>query len=86
MSHVPYLKCGKLTFQLQDGDTVMDNGSCLQLVTREIQKGFYTTIPRVSKSEFRRFKSYSQVSKDANNSYGSGVELWKITLPNALTQ
>ena len=76
MSKALTIKCGRKTFELEDGETVMDNGSCLQLITRNIGYGFDSKIPRVSKSEFERFKSHSRVNINNNHNYHSGVTLW----------
>jgi hypothetical protein len=75
-----YIKSGRNTFILKDGDTVMDNGKCLQLTSRRIMKGFNSTVPRISKSEFNRFKSYSNVSQNKNHHYSVDVTLWTIKI------
>jgi hypothetical protein len=70
------IKCGRVSFELTDGDTVMDNGSCLQLITRRIHKGFTSYSPRVSKKEFAKFKTNKNVSINTSHDYPSYVTLW----------
>jgi len=56
------IKCGRVTYILRDGDTVLDNGSCLQLISRQISKGFYSYSPRVSRQAFNEFKNRVNVT------------------------
>jgi NADPH:quinone reductase-like Zn-dependent oxidoreductase len=72
----PTIKCGRVVFDLVDGDTIMDNGACLQLSTRTVGYGFNSGTPRVSKSEFARFKSRSNVKINSNHGYGDRVTLY----------
>ena len=58
------IKCGRITYELKAGDTVLDNGSCIQLVSRSVSKGFHSYPPRVSKAAFIRFKGLDRVIKE----------------------
>jgi hypothetical protein len=73
------IKCGRIVYELTDGDTVMDNGACLQLITRKIQKGWNSLTPKVSKVEFAKFKKCEKVSQLTHHSYGDDVTLWVYT-------
>ena len=70
------IKCGRETYNLQDGDTVMDNGSCYQLISRTIRKGWDSYSPRVSKKAFNEFIKNPQVSINNNHNYGESVTLY----------
>jgi hypothetical protein len=70
------IKCGRNEYELEDGDTVMDNGACVQLITREVRKGWQTYSPRVSKAAFKAFKADPNVRVNAHHNYGDGVTLW----------
>lgn len=63
------MKCGRKIFDLRDGDQIMDNGSCLQLITRTVGCGFNRASPRVSKSEFNKFKNLLGVIVSEHNGY-----------------
>jgi len=56
------IKCGRITYNLVDGDTILDNGACLQLVTRNVRNGWHTHSPRVSKAAFKEFSKLTNVS------------------------
>ena len=71
------IKCGRKTYDLEDGDTVMDNGACLHLVTRKISKGWDTLTPRVSKAEFKRFKAMPEVKINDDHNYDKSVTLYR---------
>jgi len=70
------LKCGRITYKLRRGDTVMDNESCLQLTTRKISKGWFKHSPVVSKKEFGRFKKMNVVSKITSSNEKFSVTEW----------
>ncbi len=55
------IKCGRKEFELRDGDQIMDNGACLQLVTRTVGYGFNECSPIVSKAEFKKFKDLAGI-------------------------
>ena len=73
------LKCRRIIYDLVDGDTVLDNGSCIQLTTRRIIKGFYTTVPIVSKKEFERYKAMPEVNKVEPELPGNKMVFWRFT-------
>jgi hypothetical protein len=81
---VSTIKCGKNVYELEDGETVMDNGACLQLLTRDVRKGWQTRSPRVSKAAFKAFKADPNVSINTGHSYGAGVTLWTYNAPSTL--
>lgn len=70
------IKCGRGVYELRDGDVVMDNGNCRQLVTRQTQS---MGAPLLSKVEFRRYRSMANVTEDPNHKYGDKVTLWKFS-------
>jgi hypothetical protein len=70
------IKCGRVTYELEDGDTVMDNGACRQLITRKITRGWNSWSPLVSKAEFSRFKKCEMVEQLISHTYGGKVTLW----------
>lgn len=70
------IKCGRHEFELQDGDTIMDNSACLQLTTRKIRDGWSLHSPMVSKKEFKRFCEMENTSIDEDHDYGKGIILW----------
>jgi riboflavin synthase alpha subunit len=70
------IKCGRKTYNLVDGDTIMDNGACLQFISRKSQQGLKTVPPRVSKKEFQKFKKNEKVHYNTGHNYGDGVALW----------
>lgn len=50
------LKIGRHTFQISEWDLVLDNGSCAQLVSKEIFKDWGTYAPVMSKKMFKDMK------------------------------
>lgn len=74
----PYLiKCGRETYEISDGETIMDNGKCLQLITRAVRHGWHSSPPRVSKKAFAAFKKIPGVKTVENHNYSDGVTLWR---------
>jgi hypothetical protein len=65
-----------MVYDLDDGDTVMDNGACLQLITRKVWKGYGNVSPRVSKAAFKKFRANPNVYINYGHSYGEEVTLW----------
>lgn len=63
------IKCGRKTYELVNGDTVSDNGSCLRLITRKERKGWDELHPSVSKKEFNKFKKLPNVVKKVVKKY-----------------
>jgi len=75
------IKCRREVFELRDGDTVMDNGACRQLITREVGGWLSKHSPRVSNAEFARFKELSAVSRKVEVRGGIRVALWVYSSP-----
>jgi len=67
------LKCGRVTYTLSDGDTVLDNGYCTQFISRRVGAGFNSYPPRVSKAAFNGFKKLDGVVK---RNVGAGLIEW----------
>lgn len=68
------IKCGRKIFELQNGDTIMDNGACLQLITRLKRSGWHNVPYKVSKAAFKQFKNNPYVkSQNAITSGGIPV-------------
>lgn len=51
------LKIGRNTFKITEKDLVLDNGSCAQVITQEVFKGWGTYAPVMSKKMFRDMKN-----------------------------
>lgn len=60
------IKIQRDTYELRTGDAILDNGSCLQMTSRPKSKGFYTTIPLVSKKAFLAFTRLPNVKCHKN--------------------
>ena len=73
------IKCWRQVFDLADGDTVMDNGACYQLVSRKVSRGWNSYSPTVSKAAFRKFKENPKVQVVEDHSYGPKVTLYRYT-------
>lgn len=76
MNNSNQIKCGRKVFELKDGDTVMDNGACYQLITRKIGNRIDSHSPLVSKKEFNKFIKNKNVSIKENHKYSKGVTLY----------
>lgn len=76
-SIVDTIKCGRIVYELKKGDTIMDNGACLQLISRRVRIGFNSYSPTVSKKAFIEFKNNKRVVIDTDHSYGEHVTLYK---------
>ena len=74
------IKCGRETYEIRDGETIMDNGACLQLITRGLRKGWSSCAPRVSKKAFASFKKIPGVEILTAHCYGKGVTLWRYSI------
>lgn len=48
------IKLGRNIFAVSDDDIVMDNGACVQLITKKIHKGWNCFIPIMSKKLFKQ--------------------------------
>lgn len=79
MSEKETIKCGRQVFELKDGDTVMDNGACYQLITRDIGLGWDRCTPSVSKAAFKKFKENPKVQINRKHKYGMHVTLYRYT-------
>lgn len=60
------IKIQRDVYELRTGDTILDNGSCLQMTSRPRSKGFYTTFPLVSKKAFLAFTKLPNVKYNKN--------------------
>ncbi len=74
------IKCGRSVIKLNNGDYVMDNGKCYQLIfNSNFGKCFPGTPPRVSKKEFEKFKKNKkvvQVKRDQSHGFLTPVTLF----------
>lgn len=70
------IKSGRTTYELEDGDTVMDNGACFQLISRKVIKNYSAISPRISKKEFETFKNNSKVFIDTDHKRGSKCTIY----------
>lgn len=57
------LKIRKETYELVAGDTMMNNGSCVQFITRKVlsNKGIFLVPTMVTKKAFEEFKALDRV-------------------------
>lgn len=55
------LKMRKETYELVAGDTMMDNGFCVQFITRKRDHRFTSISTRVTKKAFKEFKALDRV-------------------------
>ena len=71
------IKCGRVTYELKIGDTIMDNGASLQLVSRKVG-GHYGMgpPPKVSKKAFKEFVNNSRVEINPDHCYGPAITLY----------
>lgn len=69
------IKCGRKIFDLVKGDRVMDNGFCLQLITRKVGSGFHKYSPIVSKASFKKFMGLNV--KSVKHGWCKGVTIWE---------
>ncbi len=72
-----FIKSQRLEFELKNGDILMDNGACYQLLTRKTYKGWRTIYPEVSKKEFKKYISLPNVKEYKKHLYGKSVHLYK---------
>ena len=65
------IKCGRETYELKQGDTVLDNGHCLQLTSRSVRRGWHSYPPRVSKAAFKKFQKLTniEINQDGGLTY-----------------
>jgi len=70
------IKCGRIVYELEDGDTIMDNGACYQLITRHVIKNYSKISPRVSKKAFNDFIKNPKVKINPEHNWGKSVTLY----------
>jgi hypothetical protein len=66
------IKSGKKTLELKHGSTIMDNGSC-----RQLMREYPSLNIMISVKEFKAFKAMSCVSEIKEHNYGDNVSLWQ---------
>jgi len=81
------LKIGRKIFNIDDKDLILDNGSCYQLITKEIKKGFDSYSPIISKKLFNNLKKCGLVFTNENlkktameNYKYADVTYWKFNV------
>jgi len=78
------LKIRQRTFDINEKDVLMDNGACVQLITKKIQKGMYSCYPIMGKKLFQDLKkrqflfTTEELQKYANDHYIVPVTLYKF--------
>ena len=66
------IKVGRKTHTLKDGDAIMDNGSCFQLM-----KEWPAVNPKISIKAFKEFKDLDCVHEVKKHNYGDTVSIWQ---------
>lgn len=79
------LKVGRNIFDIDDNDLILDNGSCYQIITKEIRKGFDRITPKMSSKLFNDLKKCELIftseglRQAAIEKYGNSVvAFWKF--------
>ena len=75
------IKCGRITYKLSDGETIMDNGACIQLLTRRVSNRWTQYPPKVSKKAFEKFKKNKNVEIETDHKYDETTTLWVYRKP-----
>lgn len=66
------IKCGRVTYRLVNGDAVMDNGACYQLIRKE--RDIHEKISTVSKAAFKEYRKL-RVRKRIKSSHWGDKDL-----------
>lgn len=81
------LKVGRNILNLDENDLILDNGSCYQIVTKEVRRGFDYYHPVMAKKLFNDLKKTNliftnhELRQAAINKYRcSGVTYWKFNI------
>lgn len=80
------LKVGREILKLNENDIVMDNGACIQVITRYTGKGFDKYPVKMSKKLFADLKTVgylytnAQLGELSRKKYGGRVILYKFNI------
>ena len=58
------LKIGRETYDINRADRFLDNGVCVQLLTRPLRRGFSTSYPVLSKLAIKEIAAFDRVEVD----------------------
>lgn len=78
------LKIGKEIYNINENDIVMDNGSCIQVITKKKQDGWYSYPVKMSKKLFSDLKKVAylytneELEKISAKKYAIPVTLYKF--------
>lgn len=71
------LKLGRRVFDITENDKFMDNGSCVQIITRKVPSGtWWTTCPKLSKKAIKEISTFEQISHP--HQYSRGVKVFSL--------
>lgn len=76
------IKCGRVVYELKNGDTIMDNGACYQLITRSTNHDWANVSPILSKKAFKEFINNLNVQLVKKHRYHEGVKLYRYFIDN----
>lgn len=81
------LKVGRNVIDINESDLILDNGSCYQIITKEVGSGFNRYAPVMSKKLFNELKNLELIftseglRQNAIEKYGSNVmTFWKFNV------
>ena len=89
-----YLKCGRSIVEIDEKDLVLDNGQCVQVITRSIGTIRSPRTPRLSQSLFKELQ-YMRIlytnpeivqrySKGSSFGIGKGQSVWAFDIKKML--
>lgn len=82
------LKVGRIVFDIDENDLILDNGACYQMITKKIRKGCDSKTPKMSQTLFRSMKNTGLIytndslKKAAMETYSGddSVTFWKFDI------
>lgn len=82
------LKVGRIVFDIDENDLILDNGACYQMITKKLRKGYDSKTPKMSQTLFRSLKNTGLIytndslKKAAMEAYSNddSVTFWKFNI------
>lgn len=68
------IKCDRGIFNVTNGDLILDNGACYQLITQTYFKNYYYHTPHVSKKLFKELLKDGKIRKSKKKYKSSSLE------------
>lgn len=84
------LKIGHHTFAISENDLILDNGSCAQVITQKVFKGWSSYAPIMSKKMFRDMKKLGfiytndELETRCHKTYGTYCTFYAFDIPAML--